>query len=161
MSFSLRRATFDDLARLLALERRSFDRPWPAGAFEQELSLPQSEVWLAAADGLPDRAVGYVIFWIVGPEVNLLNVAVDPDHRRQGLARKLLHTVQDRAQDVDAEAIFLEVRRGNQGARTLYSQEGYEQVGIRKRYYSDNREDAIVMAKSISGTGSEAGGSKG
>lgn len=149
MSFRLRPATLDDLSRLLALEERSFDRPWPAGAFEQELSLPQAEVWLAFDEGAPDRAIGYVDFWIVGPEINLLNVAVDPDCRRRGLAKDLLDRMEERAREVDAEVIFLEVRRGNEGARALYTREGYEQIGIRKRYYSDTGEDAIVMSKGL------------
>lgn len=152
MAFALTLATSDDLPRLLELERRSFERPWPEGAFEQELALPQAEVWLAEGEG--GRAVGYVDFWIVGPEVSLLNVAVDPDVRRQGLARQLLSKLEERAREVAAEAIFLEVRRGNEGARALYAREGYEQIGIRKKYYSDNQEDAIVLAKEISGTAS-------
>ena len=149
MTFTLRLATTRDLSRLLALEERSFDRPWPAGAFEQELTLPQAEVWLAADPSEPDRAVGYIDFWIVGPEINLLNVAVDPDFRRQGLARRLLDHMEERAREVGGEAIFLEVRRGNDGARALYTRRGYEQIGIRKRYYSDTGEDAIVLSKAV------------
>jgi ribosomal-protein-alanine N-acetyltransferase len=148
MPFDLRQATLDDLPRLLALEERSFDRPWPEGAFAQELELPHAEVWMASADG---AVVGYIDFWIVGPEVSLLNVAVDPDWRRQGLAKQLLDLLDRRAREVEAEAIFLEVRRGNEGARALYAREGFEPIGIRKGYYSDNGEDAIVMSRGVVG----------
>ncbi len=150
----LRQATLDDLPALLALEHRAFDRPWPEGAFEQELTLPQAEVWMAT-DG--DQAIGYVDFWIVHGEVSLLNVAVDPGHRRQGLARRLLACMQSRAEEEDADAIFLEVRRGNDGARALYSSEGFEQIGIRKRYYSDTGEDALVLSKPVPGVDGRPG----
>ena len=150
MPFTLRRATLDDLPGLLALEGRAFDRPWPAGAFEQELCLPHAEVWLATVEGVGDP-VGYVDLWIVGPEVSLLNVAVDPAWRRRGLALLLMRRLDERSQEVEAEAIFLEVRRGNASARALYEQQGYEQIGIRKGYYSDNGEDAIVMSKTVQG----------
>ena len=147
MSFTFRPATLEDLPGLLQLEERSFDRPWPPGAFEQELSLPHAEVWLAMDEG--GAFAGYVDFWVVGPEVSLLNVAVDPGFRRRGLARELLGCMNRRAEAVEAEAIFLEVRRTNDGARALYAQEGFEQIGIRKAYYSDTGEDALVLARSL------------
>lgn len=148
--FTFRQALPADLPRLLELERRSFPVPWPEGAFAQELELPQAEVWLACPEG-DERFAGYVDFWIVGPEVSLLNVAVDPDFRRSGLASQLLALMDGRAAEEAAEAIFLEVRRGNGGARALYERAGYRQVGIRKRYYADTGEDALVLSKSLDG----------
>ncbi len=87
----------------------------------------------------------------MGPEVSLLNVAVDPDFRRLGLASQLLGAMERRAAEESAEAIFLEVRRGNEGARALYERDGYGQVGIRKKYYADTGEDALVLSKMLHG----------
>ena len=147
-SLRFHRATRADLPSLLELERRSFDRPWPEGAFEQELSLRQAELWLVSQG---DELVGYVDLWVVGDEVSLLNVAVDPAVRRQGLGVRLVDWVLQRAMELAGETVFLEVRRSNSAGLALYRKTGFEQIGIRKRYYSDTGEDAIVMSKRVDG----------
>ncbi len=147
-SFAFRRATADDLPALLALEERCFDRPWPEGAFAQELDLPYAQIWLAL-DGDDPRPVGYVDFWVVHGEVSLLNVAVDPRARRRGLARALLDVMGREGRALGGETVFLEVRRSNEAGLALYRAAGFRQIGIRKGYYAAEGEDAIVMARSL------------
>jgi len=145
-----REATPDDLDRLLALEHAAFERPWPAGAFEQELMLPQAGVWLAftGPEDHDDTALaGYADFWVVEDEVSLLNIAVHPDHRRRGIGGRLLDVVERVGAERGGEQVFLEVRASNQAGLGLYRGRGYVQVGIRKGYYSDDQEDAIVMRR--------------
>lgn len=144
-------AELNDLDPLLRLERRCFERPWPKGAFAQELELPDAQIWLAFdADAERDAdPVGYVDFWLVGGEVSILNVACDPERRRRGLGRSLLDVVIARATEAECHAVFLEVRRSNAAGLALYRAAGFHQVGIRKAYYADNNEDAIVMSRRL------------
>lgn len=140
---SLRRATSADLPALLEIERRAFPSPWPEGAFARELDLPQAEVWIAETEAGPR---GYLDLWLLVGEVEILNVAVDPVARRQGFGVALVSHAIQRANDVEAGSIFLEVRRSNESAIALYQRCGFHQVGLRKRYYQDNAEDAVLMA---------------
>lgn len=151
----MRQATSGDLEELLELERACFDSPWTAGAFEQEILLPQAELWLAFEGGESDQGaapVGYINFWVAAGEVSLLNLAVHPQVRRRGLAGQLLERMESQGVARGGERVFLEVRRSNDAGLALYAREGYEQVGIRKHYYSDNREDAVVMSKPLDAT---------
>ena len=145
-----REAGPEELERLLELEHAAFDRPWPAGAFEQEFDLPQAAVFLlfVGGPGAPERdLVGYADFWVVEDEVSLLNIAVHPTRRREGLGRRLLALVEEVGAERGGEQVFLEVRASNEPALHLYRESGYVQVGIRKGYYSDTLEDAIVMRR--------------
>jgi ribosomal-protein-alanine N-acetyltransferase len=146
--FLVREAEPDDLTGLLELERACFASPWTAAAFEQELDLPQAELWLAFETG-QESPCGYINFWVVAGEVSLLNVAVHPQCRRRGLGVKLLALLEVRATSRGGESVFLEVRRSNVSGLALYAAQGYEQVGIRKGYYGDNKEDAVVMSKAL------------
>jgi len=147
-AFTFRPASTDDLDALLALEARSFDKPWPRGAFEQELELPQAQLWLAFEG---EALAAYVDFWVAGPEISLLNVAVDPSFRRRGLGRDLVELMEREGAALGGDEVYLEVRRTNVGAQALYAALGFEQTGIRKRYYSDTKEDAILMGKRLGG----------
>ena len=146
-----RRAVAEDLPALLRLEVRCFERPWPAGAFEQELAAPYSEVWLALPVEPDADPIGYVDFHVIADEVSLLNVAVDPDARRRGLGAELMALMERRGRELGGQTVFLEVRRGNEGGLALYRRAGFEQIGLRKGYYSGNREDAVVMCKRLDG----------
>ncbi len=149
--FRFRRAIEADLDPLLRLERRCFDSPWAPQAFEQELSHPHAELWLAYAEegGENVEPIGYVDFWVVAGEISLLNLAVDPGARRRGLGQKLLALMEDVGRESSGEVVFLEVRRSNLPGLELYRKFGFVQVGIRKGYYSDNGEDALVLSKRL------------
>ena len=144
----LREAQPEDIGALLELERACFDDPWTRDAFLQEMALPHAELWMLFDEG-EDEPVAYVNFWVSAGEVSLLNVAVRPSVRRQGLARMLLDWMEARGRDRGGESVFLEVRRSNEGAIELYRKAGFSQVGIRKGYYSAGGEDAVVMSKAL------------
>jgi len=146
--FSVREATESDLPGLLELERACFSSPWVEEAFQQELDLPQADLWLVFEPG-EGTPCAYIDFWVVAGEVSLLNVAVHPSARRRGLAGKLLCLMETRGIQKGGATVFLEVRRSNLAGLALYVAEGYEQIGIRKGYYSDNKEDAVVMSKAL------------
>jgi len=125
---------------------RCFYRAWPAGYVEHELQLPQSEFWLALEGEL---IPGYRHFWAVGDEANLLSMAVVPEARRRGLGQQLMEFLEDRLAALTCYEVQLEVRVGNAAARTLYESCGYLEVGLRRGYYRDTGEDAVLMSKAL------------
>lgn len=131
-----------DLAEVVAIERESFPNPWTGPLFLQELQVTFSRIILARD---PTGAVaGYVCRWIVGDEVHVLNVAVDPRWRGQGLGSALMQTVLGEGRSHAAEAVTLEVRRSNVAGRRLYESFGFEEIGSRPDYYGRG-EDALIL----------------
>jgi [ribosomal protein S18]-alanine N-acetyltransferase len=131
---------------VLAIERRVFPTPWSLAMFVLELSK-QTGICLAAMDRGPrgeERMVGYLICSRYDTVWHVMNVAVDLDRQRMGLASRLLAELYARVGDEDAR-FTLEVRRSNSVAIHLYEREGFRAAGIRRRYYQDNGEDALVM----------------
>jgi ribosomal-protein-alanine N-acetyltransferase len=125
---------------VLAIERRSFQTPWSLAMFVLELSKP-SGICLAAGDG--DGLAGYLICSRYADVWHLMNVAVDPERRRIGIARRLIETLFDEA-GRDAR-YTLEVRTSNAPAIAMYERFGFRPAGHRRRYYHDNGEDALIM----------------
>lgn len=144
----LREAQPEDIGPLLELERACFDDPWTRDAFLQEMALPHAELWMLFDEG-EGEPVAYINFWVSVGEVSLLNVAVRPSFRRQGLAGMLMSWMEALGREQGGESVFLEVRRSNEGAIALYRKAGFSQVGIRKGYYSAGGEDAVVMSKAL------------
>jgi [ribosomal protein S18]-alanine N-acetyltransferase len=144
-AIEVRRLTYADLPQVVAIERRAFTSPWSLAMFVLELSKP-SGVCLAAeipgAHGEPELA-GYLICSRYDTVWHVMNVAVDPTQRRRGIATAMLLALLNRIEP-DAQ-LTLEVRRSNAGAITLYESFGFRSAGVRRRYYQDNGEDAIVM----------------
>lgn len=132
-----------DWPEILAIERVSFTRPWSEESFRRELQLDYSRIWVARV-GTSGAVAGYVCRWAVAGEVQLLNVAVHPRHRRSGVGRLLVQAVLDEAR-AEAAPVWLEVERGNTGAVQLYIHQGFSIVGERKNYYGRGR-DAWIMA---------------
>ncbi len=137
----IRRLTYADLPELIAIERRAFPTPWSLAMFVLELSKPAS-VCLAALRG--GQMVGFLICSRYDTVWHLMNVAVDPARRRQGIASTLLNDLLRRIDGKDAR-FTLEVRESNAGAIELYERFGFRSAGRRKRYYQDNNEDAVIM----------------
>jgi ribosomal-protein-alanine N-acetyltransferase len=138
---SIRRLTYADLPQVIAIERRAFPTPWSLAMFVLELSKP-SGVCLAAegADGL----VGYLICSRYDTIWHIMNVAVAPERRRAGIATALLAELLARVDEPEPR-FTLEVRTSNAGAMTLYARHGFRAAGLRRRYYQDNGEDAVIM----------------
>jgi ribosomal-protein-alanine N-acetyltransferase len=137
----IRRLTYADLPQVIAIERRAFPTPWSLAMFVLELSKPSGICLAASLDG---RLAGYLVCSRYERVWHIMNVAVDPDHRRRGIATSLLDRLFERVAD-DAARYTLEVRRTNDGAIALYERFGFRVAGVRRRYYQDNGEDAYVM----------------
>ena len=140
-------ATPADLDAIEEIERHSFARPWPRATFEAELARPIARLEVARAPAI----VGFCNYWIVGDpqgrggEVHILAIATHPDHRRAGVGRALLAHALDQGRAQGATLATLEVRRGNAPAIALYARAGFRTVHVRRQYYQDNGEDALVM----------------
>ena len=141
---AVRTLSFSDLPQVVAIERRSFPNPWSLAMFVLELSKPSGICLAAISDG---RIVGFVICARYDEAFHVMDIAVDPDHRRAGVASALLDGVIARAGE-DAN-YTLEVRVSNAGAIALYERYGFHGVGTRPRYYADNGEDAIIMWRAL------------
>lgn len=139
-SITIRRLVYGDLAGVLSIERRSFPAPWSLAMFVLELSKP-SGVCLAAET--EDGIVGYLVCSRYADVWHLMNVAVDPDRRREGIAERLLDELLATAGT--GERYTLEVRVSNHGAIAMYERIGFRRAGRRRRYYHDNGEDAMIM----------------
>jgi ribosomal-protein-alanine N-acetyltransferase len=135
--------TTADIEKVIAIERASFQFPWSTRFFLDELQVDCARSILAEMEG---RIVGYVLFWFLPEEVDIHNIAVHPDFRRQGIGRLLLEQVVAAARRQDRVRVTLDVRFSNAPAQNLYRGFGFVTRGVRKGYYSDNGEDALVMA---------------
>ena len=140
-AIEVRRLTYADLPQVVAIERRAFPTPWSLAMFVLELSKA-SGICLAALDG--DELVGYCVCSRYDTVWHLMNVAVNPDRRREGVAAALLTRLFERVDDPEAQ-YTLEVRQSNTGAMALYERFRFRAAGVRRRYYADNGEDAVVM----------------
>ncbi|MBI3754799.1 MAG: ribosomal protein S18-alanine N-acetyltransferase [Deltaproteobacteria bacterium] len=139
--------TFDDLDDVLGIEKLSYSSPWPRSQFEKELKNQLSNKFTAKIAHNGKKSVAaYIIFWVVANEAHILNIATHPDFRRRGIAKRFLVFALGRLEEAGVEEVFLEVRRSNIHAQRLYMGFGFKEIGIRKGYYGDNNEDAIVMA---------------
>lgn len=137
---TFRRIAYGDLPAVLSIERRSFPAPWSLAMFVLEVSKP-SGVCIAAVAG--DEIIGYLVCSRYADVFHLMNVAVDPDLRRLGVAARMVERMLDEAgRD---ERYTLEVRVSNHGAIAMYEKLGFRRAGRRRRYYSDNGEDAMIM----------------
>jgi ribosomal-protein-alanine N-acetyltransferase len=136
----IRRLIYADLPQVVAIERRAFTTPWSLAMFVLELSKP-SGICLAAE--VENELVGYLICSRYDTVWHVMNVAVDIDRRRRGIATALIAALLERIGD-DAQ-VTLEVRKSNAGALSLYERFGFRSAGVRRRYYADNGEDAVIM----------------
>lgn len=136
----VRRLAYSDLPSVIAIERRSFPTPWSLAMFVLELSKP-SGICLAASAG--EELLGYVVCSRYDQVWHLMNIAVSPDHRRGGVAGRLLRQLFEEAGGV--LPFTLEVRVSNRDAIAMYERHGFRSAGVRPRYYHDNGEDALIM----------------
>ena len=146
MTIELRRLTARDLSAIEEIEKRSYPTPWSRAMFAGELAKPSS-ICLGAVDAETGRLVGYLIISRYVDAWHVMNVAVDPEHRRKGVAQMLLEHLFDLTAGDERRGYTLEVRESNAAAIRLYERLGFVKQGVRRGYYTDNREDALIMWK--------------
>jgi len=137
-------AQLDDLPELLAIESASFSQPWSKGAFLSELKKRPTSLYLIRQESSPG-ILGYICFWVVADEIQMLNLAVHPDYRRQGFGRQLMAYLFLQAEEKGIERVLLDVRASNRAAITLYRLLGFNILYRRPGYYEPEGEDALVM----------------
>ena len=140
----IRRLQLRDLTAIEKIERTAYPTPWSRSMFAGELSKPSSICIGAFEDGV---LAGYLITSRYVDAWHVMNVAVVPDRQRRGIAAALLGRLFELTADDDRRGYTLEVRVSNAGAIALYERLGFEQRGVRRGYYTDNREDALIMWK--------------
>lgn len=144
MSVELRRLGLRDLTAVERLERGSYPTPWSRSMFAGELAKPSS-VCLGAFDAESGELQGFLIISRYVDAWHVMNVAVAPEHRRRGIATALLERLFELTGGESRRGYTLEVRVSNVGAIALYERLGFKPRGIRRGYYTDNREDALIM----------------
>ncbi len=132
-----------DISAVHDIEGLSFTTPWPAYAFEQELTANRLARYVVARAG--SSVVGFGGVWLMVDDAHVTTIGVHPDWRRQGIGRRLLVALIDLADMLRASRVTLEVRDGNLGAQALYAELGFSVAGRRPNYYTDDGEDALVM----------------
>jgi ribosomal-protein-alanine N-acetyltransferase len=164
----------EDIPEVVEIERLAFPTPWPARAYRYEVTqnrlahyfvarsnlsewpeeetsdeetslLRRIQTWTQPSSHHKRPMVGYCGFWIAAQEAHISTIAVEPKYRGRGIGQLLLITAIEKAMEMDASLVSLEVRVSNTVAQNLYHKYGFEVVGRRPRYYSDNREDALIM----------------
>lgn len=134
----------DHVSQIAQLEAQCFSDPWSEKSVASELENPLS-LWMVAEEN--GRVFGYVGSQTVLDESDMMNVAVDPGFRRQGIARALIETLIAELAKMGSRCLRLEVRVSNESARALYERMGFQQLGLRKNYYHNPKEDALILGK--------------
>lgn len=132
-----------DIEQIMEVETTSFKTPWSADAFMNELINNHFAYYIIAQIG--QRIIGYCGVWIIIDEAHITNVAVHPDYRGNKIGENLMRHIITLSMSYGAKKMTLEVRVSNKIAQALYNKFGFEEHGIRKGYYTDNQEDAIIM----------------
>lgn len=134
----------EHVSQIAKLEAQCFSDPWSEKSIASELENPLS-LWLVAEEN--GQVFGYVGSQTVLDESDMMNVAVDSGHRRQGIARALIETLIAELAKMGSRCLRLEVRVSNENARALYARMGFQQLGLRKNYYHNPKEDALILGK--------------
>lgn len=174
MSYDVRPMETQDISQVVDIDREAFPGEWPPTNFQYELKNQIARYVVACENGktidLPVSSgflgwlkrlfssthpvttltrpyiVGFAGMWTMVDEAHITNIAVRPSHRRQGIGKLLLASIIDMAEKANASLVTLEVRASNTVAQNLYTKSGFKQVGVRRGYYTNNREDAILMS---------------
>lgn len=144
MEYIIRNAAIEDIGALEELERLCFSTPWTAEQLSSQMPDGEREFLTADCGG---ALVGYVGMMHVLDEGYISNVAVAPSARRQGIGSALIDELLNRAEALSLSFVTLEVRQGNEPAKALYEKHGFQAVGVRRNYYTQPKEDAVLMTK--------------
>ena len=135
-----------DLDAVVEIEKASMPSPWSKELFEEELKREAARYFVAELD---NEVVGYMGYWEAPQEAHIINLAIAPKFRQKGFGAQMLDHCLEFARKKGAGLATLEVRTSNEAAQALYAKSGFRTVAIRKKYYSDNQEDAVVMLKDL------------
>lgn len=133
----------DDLQAILKIEQASFSTPWSLQAFMAELKDNEYARYLCLE--LDGQVIGYMGLWFILDEGHITNVAIAPDYRGKHWGEYLMRSMMDRMAEQGMERMTLEVRTSNVSAQSLYKKLGFTTAGVRKGYYADTQEDALIM----------------
>lgn len=146
----IRKATEQDVHEIAELDKLCFAFPWSESAFEQELMSNPLAFYIVAETADEGVIVGYAGLWLIHDEGHITNVGVHPDFRRKKIGEAIVEVLMKEARELgDVKTFTLEVRKSNQAATALYEKFGFAEVGVRKGYYEDNKEDALIMWTSV------------
>ena len=134
----------EDIEGIFEVSNLSFKLPWSMESIKSELNNPLAK-YIVAKDMRSNRVLGFIGIWIILGEGDITNIAVHPEFRKLGIGEKLLSSMLDLCDSLDCNTINLEVRSSNLPAISLYKKLNFLEVGLRKGYYEDNKEDAILM----------------
>lgn len=140
----IRRMTSEDVSAVAAIEQECFSMPWSEKSFLDSISR-EDTVFLVCVDEATQFIAGYIGMYLSFDEAEITNVAVTTSNRKRGCGQMLVEAAKAEAQKANAECIFLEVRKSNVSALSLYKRNGFEAIGIRKNFYERPNEDAIIM----------------
>ena len=143
----IRRMTMEDIPSVVEIEKQCFSLPWSEASFEDSLSRKDTIFLVCEADDA--QVAGYMGLYISFDEASVTNVAVSPAYRKKGFGEALVSVSKEAAKEAGAENVFLEVRASNAVAISLYRKLGFEELGIRKKFYEHPVEDAIIMKVGI------------
>ena len=135
-----------DLPSVMEIEVVSFPNPWHESTFRGEIQHRPISFPLVVVHGAHNRVIGYIVFWVIGEEAQINNIAVHPGFRRLGVGERVLRQVIAQLRSSGVSMVTLEVRPSNTGAQTLYRKLGFRMIGLRKGYYTNPPEDAFVLA---------------
>jgi [ribosomal protein S18]-alanine N-acetyltransferase len=137
----------EDIDAIVEIESHAFRNPWPRQVFSEEIGREWAYVDVVRErdPAGASQVVAFCNYWLVRDEIHLLNIAVHPDRRRGGHGRRLMDHMLAFARHHDCRYVTLEVRRSNEPAIAMYRGYGFEEVGLRPRYYAEDGEDALVM----------------
>jgi len=143
LAVAFREMKLEDIPQIIEVEHESFTVPWTADAFRNELLHNQYAHYIVMEQD--DRIIGYVGMWLIFDEAHITNIAIREKYRGKKLGFRLLKELVQEARALGADKMTLEVRVSNHVAQKLYAKFGFRPVGLRKGYYSDNHEDALIM----------------
>ena len=138
----IREMRYEDIDGVMKIENACFAVPWTRASMQEELFSLMKFYYVALIDG---KVAGYGGMWHVVTEGHITNIAVDPDHRRMGIGDAIVDRLMQTAKEKEMLGVTLEVRVSNDAAKNLYEKHGFVVTGERKKYYSDNNEDAYLM----------------
>lgn len=144
--FAIRKMRVEDVAEVAALEKEIFSDGWSENAIKETLEQKQT-ILLVAFEG--KKLIGYVFLYFVLEEGEIARIAVSPDYRRKGVGERMLLELEKLCEDKGIHKFLLDVRESNTGAYAFYEDYGFVKDGIRRNFYANPTEDAILMSRSI------------